>query len=79
MKLEENICIAFRTENSSLLAVGYECLTLVSACCGVSSLMVGTGDKNISILHLSCRTSDLQFNLPCKHMHLSFKKYPIKT
>ena len=27
-------------------------------------------DKNISILHLSCRTSDLQ----CKHMHLSFKR-----
>ena len=24
---------------------------------------LGAGDKNISILHLSCRTSDLQFSL----------------
>ena len=29
--------------------------------------------KNISILHLSCRMSDLQFHSSCKHMLLSFK------
>ena len=35
------------------------------------SLVPGmSGDKNISILHLSCRTSDLQFS---QHTHLSFK------
>ena len=32
-----------------------------------------TGDKNISILHLSCRRSDLQFSLVRQHMYLSFK------
>ena len=34
-----------------------------------------SGDKNISILHLSCRMSDLQFSLVMsfKHMDLSFK------
>ena len=31
------------------------------------------GGKNISILHLSCRTSDLQFDVCFKHMYLSFK------
>ena len=31
------------------------------------------GDKNISILHLSCRMSDLQFSLVPQNMHLSFK------
>ena len=31
------------------------------------------GDKNISILHLSCRTSDLQFSVVLQHIHLSFK------
>ena len=25
--------------------------------------LLGSGDKNISILHLSCRMSDLQFSL----------------
>ena len=31
------------------------------------------GTKNISILHLSCRTSD-NFHSTCKHMHSSFKR-----
>ena len=33
---------------------------------------VYTGDKNISILHWSCRTSD-NFHLSCKHIYMSFK------
>ena len=32
------------------------------------------GTKNISILHLSCRTSDLQFSLILKTHSLSFKR-----
>ena len=32
-----------------------------------------TGDRNISILRLSCRTSDLNFYSSFKHMHLSCK------
>ena len=35
--------------------------------------LLETGDKIISILHLSCRTSDLQFSLVLHHTHLSFK------
>ena len=35
--------------------------------------LIGVEVKNISILHLSFRTSDLQFSLVFKHMHLSFK------
>ena len=31
------------------------------------------GGKNISILHLSCRTSDYNFHSSCKHMFLSCK------
>ena len=31
------------------------------------------GDKNISILHLSCRTSDLQFSLVLQTLYMSVK------
>ena len=34
--------------------------------------MCTSGGKNMSILHLSCRTSD-NFHSSCKHMHLSFR------
>ena len=43
-------------------------------------LLVGSGDKNISILHLSCRMSDLQFSLVLQtHALVLLKAYAIKN
>ena len=52
-------------------------VVLLVSCVYFKTLIITSGDnirdKNISILHLSCRTSDLQFSLVLKYMHLSFK------
>ena len=48
--------------------------TILAVLCETAVLIsdLWPGDKNFSILQLSCRTSDLQFSLVL-HMYLSFK------
>ena len=47
---------------------------------GPYCLQYRSGDKNNSILHLSCMTSDLQFSLVLQtHVYLSYKAYTINN
>ena len=53
------------------------CVTLIVLWLSVFcvSFLWCSGDKNISILHLSCRTSDLQFSLVLQTHAFVLKKY----
>ena len=47
---------------------------LQNSCDSESAYGCNLGDRNIYILHLSCRTSDLQFSLIVQTQALSFKR-----